>query len=70
MGDVPFIVLSGIVLFLNIAPLWWQAQHNNAAPTCLSIWVVLSLLLGFVSYLYHLRGPTNEAIGECDCVEE
>ena len=32
MVDVPFLLFSALAVFLNIAPLCWQIEHNNSGP--------------------------------------
>lgn len=48
MADVPFIVVSLLVILLNIIPLAWQFKHKNSGPVCLGVWVLIANLNALV----------------------
>ena len=59
MVDVPFLLFSALAVFLNIAPLCWQIEHNNSGPVCLGFWVIVSNLNFLVSSLSRLSGALH-----------
>ncbi|GAA5923408.1 hypothetical protein JCM3775_007531 [Rhodotorula graminis] len=47
--QLAYVVLSGLLVVLNSAPLYWQFVQGNSGPIAMGVWVVLTNLIEFLA---------------------
>ncbi|SCV73067.1 BQ2448_6992 [Microbotryum intermedium] len=63
---LPLVILNGVLLALNIGPLYWQVTSGNSGAICMGFWVALANLNTFLNFAIWYRDAVNRAPVFCD----
>ncbi|EGU11457.1 Pheromone receptor mating-type A2 [Rhodotorula toruloides ATCC 204091] len=65
-SQLPYIICSGLLVLLNIAPLYWQFGQGNSGPIAMGVWVVIANLNEFVNAVVWFDNAADRAPVWCD----
>ncbi|GAA5845424.1 hypothetical protein JCM11251_005069 [Rhodosporidiobolus azoricus] len=65
-STLPYVVCSGLLVLLNLIPLYWQFGQGNSGPIAMGVWVVLMNANEFINAVVWYGDVVNRAPVWCD----
>nr|AER30205.1 mating pheromone receptor a2 [Rhodotorula araucariae] len=65
-SQLAYAVLSGLLVVLNIVPLYWQFVQGNSGPIAMGVWTVTGNLIGFINAVVWYNDAVDRAPVWCD----
>ncbi|BGP51503.1 a-factor receptor [Rhodotorula kratochvilovae] len=65
-SQLAYAVLSGLLVTLNIVPLYWQFFQGNSGPIAMGVWVVLANFIDFINAAVWYNDAVDRAPLWCD----